>query len=151
MSNLCDLQIVRGEMSYVPGDTDDGVMIRDPGDVSTRHHDEGGGQGQDDRDVGGPVYSFVQCLGDEKGVAGLECSMKTGRLPRISDQKQTLGAGPGDGMFQNNRHRHRPRLQSRILLWEGGLQSENGADTSTGDDGGHRAHGMTGNKQNRRS
>ena len=147
VSKLCDTRNVRGELSYVRGDTDGEHVSSGPDEVSVRQHDEGGGQEQDDRDVGGHVYSSVQWIGDEKGVAGQGWSMKSGRLPRKSDQNQTPGAVQGGGMFQNSRQ----RLQSRILLREGSFQSDILADNTTRN-GRHRtAHGMTGNEEHRRS
>ena len=134
-------------MSYVRGDTDGEVVSSGPGEVSVRHHDDGGGQEHDDRDVGGHVYSSVQCIGDEKEVAGLGWSMKSGRLPRKSDQNQTPGAVQGGGMFQNSRR----RIQSRILLREGSFQRDILADNTTRNGLHHTTHGMTGNEEHRRS
>ena len=79
--NLCDTQNVRGKMSYVRGDTGGELVSSGPGEGSVRQHDDGGGQEQGDRDVGCAVYSSVQWIGDEKGVAGQGWSMKSGRLP----------------------------------------------------------------------
>ena len=142
-----DTQNVRGEMSYVRGDTDGELVSSGPGEVSVRHYDDGGGQEQGDRDVGATVYSSVQWIGDEKGVAGQGWSMKSGRLPRKSDQNQTLGDVQCGGMFQNSRR----RLQSRILLRGGNIQSDILADNTTRN-GRHRTtHGMTGNEEHRRS
>ena len=134
-------------MSYVRGDTDGGVVSSGPGEVSVRQHDDGGGQEQDEGDVGGLLYSSVQCKDDEKVGTEPVWSMKSGRLPRKSDQNQTPGDVQCGGMFQNSRR----RLQSRILLREGNIQSDILADNTTRN-GRHRTtHGMTGNEEHRRS
>ena len=141
VSNVFDTQIVRGEMYCVRGDTDGGVVRSGPGEVSVRQHDDGGGQEQDEGDVGGLLYSSVQCKDDEKVGTEPVWSMKSGRLPRKSDQNQTLGDVQCDGMFQNSRR----RLQSRILLRGGNIQSDILADNTTRNGRHRKTHGMTGN------
>ena len=141
VSNVFDTQIVRGEMYCVRGDANGGVVRSGPGEVSVRQHDDEGGQEQDEGDVGGLLYSSVQCKDDEKVGTEPVWSMKSGRLPRKSDQNQTLGDVQCDGMFQNSRR----RLQSRILLRGGNIQSDILADNTTRNGRHRKTHGMTGN------
>ena len=100
--------------------------------------------------MGDAVYSSVHRVGNEKGVTGQRWSMKSVRLPRkmsSTDQNQTPRAVYDDGMFQNSRQ----TLQSRILLWEGGIQSDILTDDNAKTDQHGKAHGMTGNTEHRRS
>ena len=151
--NCFDTQNVWGDVPYVRGEKDDESGQDNLLVLSDRQTDGAGGGGQGDGGEDGIMYSTVQYVhrvGDEKGETGERWSMKSGKLSRDLgqlDQKQTAGAVSDVGMFQNNGK----TLQSRILMWEGAIQSEIVADDSTDCDQHCRPHVMTGNEQHRRS
>ena len=104
-------------------------------------YDEGGGRVRvcDEGDDGTEVYSPVQMLGNEKVARIQRCSVKTGQWTRFVDQNQTRSKTRGGGSNWDLRQ----TLQSKILWWEGNVQSENSADYSTEDARNHKPHGQT--------
>ena len=122
--NVCDVQNGRDHSLCVRGDHDCGLGHECLMSRVSRLKGGEGGQIRGDGDDDDGVYSFIQSVGDEKEVVEQRWLMKTGKLPRKTDQKQTPGATRGGGSNQNLNQ----TLQSKILLWEGMVQSENLAD-----------------------
>ena len=68
------------------------------------------------------MYSFVQGVSDEKMNCTQRWAMKTGKLTRIEiDQNQTTVSAKGGE--SNRRLEQATTHQSKILLWEGRIQS----------------------------
>ena len=91
-------------------------------------------------DGGCGLYSKVQKVVDRKGVDKLRWSMKTGQLPQKTDQNQTLGEGSNPSSQKT--------LQSRILQWEGIIQSGILTDDSTETCQQSRSRGLTAKTNN---
>ena len=86
------------------------------------------------------LYSSVQKLVDRRGVDTPKCSMKTGQLPQKTDQNQTFGEGSNPSSQKT--------LQSRILQWEGIIQSGILTDDSTETCQQSRSRGLTAKTNN---
>ena len=76
---------------------------------------------------------------DEKASSTQRWAMKTGMLTRI-DQNQTTVSTKGGG---SNRRLEQTTHQSKILLWEGRIQSGNLTADSAEDVRQNRPHGQT--------
>ena len=129
MPNLSSTQSKLGDATYVRGDTRrtrvHGGVVR----VSVLNHgliDDGGGQETVEDDDDEKVYSTVQTVqkaGDEKAVLR---SMKSGKLPRVIDQKQTPDSACEDSTNQS----HIQTLRGETLLLGETLQGRIPADNS---------------------
>ena len=126
---LSSIQSKLGDATCVRGDTRGtrvhGGVVR----VSVRNHgliDDGDGQETDEVDDDEKLYSTVQTVqnvGDEKAVLG---PMKTGKLPRVTDQNQTLDSARVDCTEQS----HIQTLQGETLVLGECLQRRILADNS---------------------
>ena len=127
--NLSSIQSKLGDATYVRGDTRrtrvHGGVVR----VSVLNHgliDDGGGQETVEDDDDEKMYSTVQTVqkvGDEKAVLR---PMKTGKLPRVTDQNQTLDSARVDCTEQS----HIQTLQGETLVLGECLQRRILADNS---------------------
>ena len=96
------------------------------------------GEGEGDGVCG--LYSTVKKLVDRRGVDTPRCSMKNGQLPQKTDQNQTFGGGSNPSS--------QTTLQSRILQWEGIIQSGILTDDSTETCQQSRSRGLTAKTNN---
>ena len=106
--------------------------------------DAGGGRVRYEGDVNARLYSSVQCLVDEKASSTQRWAMKTGKLTREIDQNQTTRAAKGG---ESNRRLEQTTHQSKILMWEGRIQSGKLTEDSAEDVRQNRPHGQTENSR----
>ena len=118
-----------------------GICVGDDDSVSRGHDaaqfgriqsrgDAGGDRVQCEGDDGNKLYSFVQGVSDEKMNCTQRWTMKTGKLTRsVIDQNQTTVSAKSGG--SNRRLERTNTHQSKILLWEGRIQSGKVAEYST--------------------